>query len=77
MSSPNNPAHADFVKALGGPTAVAEYLTKQLGRPVSQQTISMSYLHRAGLPWKYRALIAAMAKQHGVDLPAGFLVPRA
>lgn len=57
--------HKDFIKALGGPAAVAD------ARGVTLRA-ARSWQYR-GVPWRQRPAVARIAEQMGVDLPPGFL----
>lgn len=59
--------HNELIKALGGSGKVS----KAIG--LNQSTVSM--WRERGIAWRYRPLIADMARKAKVKLPDGFLDP--
>lgn len=64
----------DFINALGGNTAVANYLTSKQNRikPYRSNTIYF-WKKRRGIPWRHRRDLAELAAILHVALPPGFL----
>lgn len=59
--------HADLIDALGGPTTV--------GRLTGQKQNTVSNWKGRGVPWRWRAKLAAEARKNGVDVPEDFATP--
>lgn len=68
-----SPDHIALIDSLGGPTAVAEAVSRRLGiaPPLTPQSVSMWKVR--GIPWRYRAMLAIMAREDEVSCPPGFL----
>lgn len=79
MHKPYSPrpseAHVDLIDALGGPKEVIGFINQHLNLPADEsmcpQTCSM--WKRRGIPFRYRAPLAIMASERGIDVPRGFL----
>lgn len=62
----------DLLKKLGGASAVAAWLSQHSGQACSSTSVRQWSLDdRNRVPWRWRALVAAMAHEKGVDL-SGF-----
>lgn len=62
--------HAEFIDALGGTGAVA----KECG--VSDAAVSFWKVRESGVSWRFRPLLAELAKEREIELPEGFLGER-
>lgn len=65
--------HADLVDALGGYIALAEALTKQTGRTFDARTVHKWKTN--GVPYRWRPLVAQLARARKIALPKGFSDP--
>ena len=57
--------HEKIVKKLGGGTAVA--------RAFGTSPQNVNYWQTAGIPWKYRNMVARMCEDRKIRLPKDFL----
>lgn len=79
MARPNSPqpsaAQSELIDALGGPTAVAEVVSKRIGLAEEESLCSqaVSMWRKRGIPYRYRAPLAIEARERSIDVPAGFL----
>ena len=62
---------SDLIDALGGSQQVAELINSSVGTKMTSQHISM--MRSRGIPWRYRPLLAKIAKSRKIAVPAGFL----
>lgn len=62
----------DLIEALGGTTAVARWCSDRLNKPVSVQMVSM-WKRRQHIPPIYRPCVRSLARDMGVEIPAGFI----
>lgn len=63
--------HGEFIKALGGGTVVADWLTAN-----TDSTVDREAVYKWGeqqVPWKWRGYLLAMAKEKGLSAPDDFL----
>lgn len=76
MSLKDHP-HAPLVKGLGGPAAVARWLTKHYGEAVSRQSITMWLRGDREIAHKHRPAIIRMAREKRKTrlIPSGFDKP--
>jgi hypothetical protein len=58
--------HADFIEALGGVAPVAEYCDIPFRQVVHNWK-------RRGIPWRWRATVATLARKKRIPLPEKFL----
>ena len=63
--------HAQFIKFLGGGTAVAAYLTEKSGEAVDREAVYK--WSTQGVPWRWRLFLKPLASEKGIPLPEGFL----
>lgn len=63
--------HARLVDALGGGTKIARWLTEQSGELVDCEAVYK--WKRNGVAWRWRPLLAQLARQRGIALPPQFL----
>lgn len=68
-----SPEQAELIDNLGGPSIVAECLTKQLRLAPALRPQTVSQWKRRGIPYRYRAALAIEAREGGVCVPVGFL----
>lgn len=63
-----------LIEDLGGPTAVADEISKRLSldRPLTPQAVSM--WKKRGIPYCYRGMLCHMAGENAIAVPAHFLV---
>lgn len=62
---------AKLIRALGGPTEVAKWITVERNRPMSRANVSQ--MRVKGVPFRHRFALVAMARQKGVPVPEGFI----
>ena len=67
--------HADLIDSLGGYIALAAALTKQTGRDFDARTVHK--WKKNGVPYRWRPLVAGLARSKKVALPKGFSDPLA
>jgi hypothetical protein len=65
--------HADLVDALGGYVSLADTLTEQTGRQFDPRTVHKWKAN--GVPYRWRPLVAQLAKARSIALPKGFSDP--
>ena len=65
--------HADLIDELGGGTAVAVALWGD-GCDGKRREAVYKW-KRNGIPWRWRSTVERLARERGVTLPAGFLLP--
>jgi len=63
--------HATLIDALGGGTKLAKALGEMAGESLDREAVYK--WKTAGVPWKWRFQVAALAKEAGKPLPEGFL----
>ena len=62
----------EFIEKLGDGTVVAAGLSKMLRQEVDRETV-YHWKKRNTVPWFWRAHVARLASEKGVDLPPDFL----
>lgn len=63
--------HYDLVSGLGTAFDVAEWMTRQSSHEVKPDTVYK--WRQKGVPWRWRPLVAKLAKQRRMDIPKDFL----
>ena len=62
--------HRELIDSLGGSASVAG-LVREMGVPVTTAQVVM--WAKREVSWRYRAVVADIARQRGVELPQRFL----
>ncbi len=73
MMAKNLPSHSQFLQSLGGALAVAKLVKERMNLRRSPQLFTNSKRVSSGIPWKYRHVLAAVAKDRGLPIPVNFL----
>jgi hypothetical protein len=60
-----------FIDDLGGGTAIAARLTELTGQPVDREII-YKWKEHDHVPWRWRPLMATLAREKEIGLPEGF-----
>jgi len=63
--------HAALIDALGGGTAVARALSKQVGREVDREAV-YKWKEYGRIPWRWRMPLSMLAKEANVPVPDDF-----
>lgn len=64
--------HSEFIKALGGGTAVAARLSELTGKDVDREAV-YKWNEFNNVPWRWRHHVARIAREKEIALPDGFL----
>lgn len=60
-------SHRTFITELGNGTAVAAWVSKHAGKRVDREAVYKWASN--GIPWRWRPLLARMAREKGVKAP--------
>lgn len=63
--------HRKLIDQLGKGTVVADWVSKAGGETVDREAVYKWATN--GIPWRWRPLVAKMAKQKGIPLPKDFI----
>jgi hypothetical protein len=63
--------HKDIIEDLGGAAKVADLAGRFTGKEFKVDTVYRWQLN--GVPWRWRAVVAKIAKQQGAPLPKDFM----
>jgi hypothetical protein len=63
--------HGDLIKELGMGTAIAAWISARSGEKLDREAVYK--WPKAGIPWKWRPFVAAMAAEKNINLPEDFL----
>lgn len=73
-NTPNPSArHVVLIDELGGPTIVAALVSASIGLSPELKPQAVSMWRRRGIPYRYRAPLAILAREKCVNVPPGFL----
>ena len=67
-------AHADLIDQLGGGTLLAVTLFGGIGEKGKHREAVYKWKQN-GIPWRWRPTIERLARDRGLTLPAGFMLP--
>ena len=65
--------HASLIVSLGDGTELSKEINARTGRPVDRDAVYK--WKRNGVPWRWRQVVADIARERNVLLPQGFLAP--
>lgn len=63
--------HEEFIAALGGPTRLSRVIARRSPRSIGRANVS-HWRHR-GIPYRYHALLCALADEQGIEPPADLM----
>lgn len=62
--------HAEFIDKLGGPSAIAAWLSERRQKKISSQAVTM--WKKRGIPFKWRGKLVVMANEKDISAPPNF-----
>lgn len=63
--------HGEFIRALGGGTAVAQWLAREANANVGREAVYK--WSGNSVPWKWRPYLTKLASEKGIAIPADFM----